>query len=188
MNYSSHYPYSYQYSSVLNMSQLKSSNDLMMTNLSASVSLPLHVRVQCARICTFREKSCSKGEDLFVRSQYVWMCRYIYLLNIAFQCEHQLSYNDGRLESVKWYKVTAQYRIQLQTEKWRSLIFQIMNGGTRWVNFYTFTPGGLEKERKQTRHKMEGINILVRCNIYTNRWCCVTKHLKSIAVNQSKTS
>ena len=36
----------------------------MMTNLSASVSLPLHVRVQCARICTFREKSCSKGEDL----------------------------------------------------------------------------------------------------------------------------
>ena len=33
---------------------------------------------------------------------------YIYLLNIAFQCEHQLSYNDGRLESVKWYKVTIQ--------------------------------------------------------------------------------
>ena len=57
---------------------------------------------------------------------------------------------------------TIQYRIQLQTEKWRSLIFQIMNGGTRWVNFYTFTPGGLEKERKQTRHKMEGINILVK--------------------------
>ena len=38
--------------------------DLMIPNRSASVSLPLHVRVQCARICTFREKSCSKGEDL----------------------------------------------------------------------------------------------------------------------------
>lgn len=60
---------------------------------------------------------------------------------VVLKCEHQLSYNDGRLESVKWYK--------------------IMNGGTRWVNFYTFTPGGLEKERKQTRHKMEGINILM---------------------------
>ena len=47
---------------------------------------------------------------------------------------------------------------------------------------------GLEKERKQTRHKMEGINILVKYLHNTNSECCVTKHLKSIAVNQSKTS
>ena len=107
----------------------------------------------------------------------IWMERYKSILSFTamFQCvylfaEYFISVRApvviqwraaGECEVVQGDH-TIQYRIQLQTEKWRSLIFQIMNGGTRWVNFYTFTPGGLEKERKQTRHKMEGINILVK--------------------------
>ena len=29
------------------------------------------------------------------------------------------------------------------------------------MNFYTFMPEGAERERKQTRHRLEGINVLV---------------------------
>jgi len=60
---------------------------------------------------------------------------------VILKCEHQLSYSDGNLESVKWYKV--------------------INGGRKWVNFYTFMPERAERERKQTRHRLEGINVLM---------------------------
>ena len=57
------------------------------------------------------------------------------------QCRHRLNYNDGVLDSVRWYKV--------------------MGGGREMVNFYTYKPGGLERDRKQTKHRLQGINVLV---------------------------
>ena len=41
---------------------------------------------------------------------------------------------------------------------------KVINGGRKWVNFYTFMPEGAERERKQTRHRLEGINVLVSTN------------------------
>ena len=55
------------------------------------------------------------------------------------QCQHRLNYNDGVLDSVRWYKVM----------------------GREMVNFYTYKPGGLERDRKQTKHRLQGINVLV---------------------------
>ena len=71
----------------------------------------------------------------------------------TFQCRHRLNYNDGVLDSVRWYKVM---------------------GGREMVNFYTYKPGGLERDRKQTKHRLQGINVLVSqiqlmwgtCNIF----------------------
>jgi len=60
---------------------------------------------------------------------------------VVLKCEHKLNYNDGSLYSVKWYKV--------------------MGGGREMVNFYTFMPGRLERERKQTKHRLQGINVLM---------------------------
>jgi len=61
---------------------------------------------------------------------------------VVLKCHYQLSeMSDGTLESVKWYKVMA--------------------GGRDWVNFYTYYPARVERQRKQTRHKLKGINVLM---------------------------
>ena len=69
-----------------------------------------------------------------------------------FQCRHRLSYNDGVLDSVRWYKVMGGGP-----------------GGREMVNFYTFMPGQLERERKQTKHRLQGINVLV-CQTLVYFW------------------
>ena len=57
------------------------------------------------------------------------------------QCQHRLNYNDGVLDSVRWYKV--------------------MGSGREMVNFYTYKPVPLQAARKQTKHRLQGINVLV---------------------------
>jgi len=59
---------------------------------------------------------------------------------VILKCRHRLNYNDGVLDSVRWYKVM---------------------GGREMVNFYTYKPGGLERDRKQTKHRLQGINVLM---------------------------
>jgi len=58
---------------------------------------------------------------------------------VILKCQHRLNYNDGVLDSVRWYKVM----------------------GREMVNFYTYKPGGLERDRKQTKHRLQGINVLM---------------------------
>ena len=46
-----------------------------------------------------------------------------------------------------------------------------MGGGREMVNFYTFKPGGLERDRKQTKHRLQGINVLVsQIQLMGGRW------------------
>ena len=61
------------------------------------------------------------------------------VLIFLFQCNHQLDYKDGSLYSVKWYKLDKR--------------------GQDMTNFYTYMPN--RQNRKQTKHRLQGINVLV---------------------------
>jgi len=58
---------------------------------------------------------------------------------VVLKCNHQLDYKDGSLYSVKWYKLDKR--------------------GQDMTNFYTYMPN--RQNRKQTKHRLQGINVLM---------------------------
>ena len=61
------------------------------------------------------------------------------------QCNYQLDYHDGSLYSVKWYK--------------------LHDSGRDMTNFYTYMPN--MNIKKQTKHRLEGINVVVNMTLFT---------------------
>ena len=48
--------------------------------------------------------------------------------------------------------------------------YKLGAGGRDMVNFYTYLPGKESSKRKQTRHRLEGINVVVSSLAYCSVW------------------